>query len=257
MLKTHKFGKEIWMEFRQQGLSLNSSLRMNPDPLSLRWKWVWRIDCPQKLRFFLWLTLHERLAVNEYRYWIGAATSNMCDRCNVNTESIIHMLRDCPTSKIVWENLVPSRYWLEFFALPLRQWLRDNVRMSSRRNISAPWSSTFVADLWHIWKARNEACFHQKRFYPIIVYRQILSYTTDMQLRMDDLHGLHLDPVNGRWFRPPPGYVKLNVDGSVRDGNSAYGGLLRNWVIGFGVLLVGVLPHLLFIWNSWLLKRDS
>lgn len=42
---------------------------------------------------------------------------------------------------------------------------------------------------------------------------------------------------NGRWFRPLPGYVKLNVDCSVRGGNATYGGPLRDeegrWVWGF------------------------
>ena len=58
-----------------------------------------------------------------------------------------------------------------------------------------------------------------------------------MTLQMELLHGFHLDPVNGRWFRPPSGYSKLNVEGSVREGKSMYGGILRNdqgqWVWGF------------------------
>ena len=58
-----------------------------------------------------------------------------------------------------------------------------------------------------------------------------------MQLREESFHGFHLDPMNGRWFLPPPGYVKLNVDGSVINGNATYGGVLRdhegNWVWGF------------------------
>ena len=49
-----------------------------------------------------------------------------------------------------------------------------------------------------------------------------------MKLRVEGFHGFHLDPLNGRWFRPPPGYVKLNIDGSVRDGEATYGGLLRD-----------------------------
>ena len=37
-----------------------------------------------------------------------------------------------------------------------------------------------------------------------------------------------MDPVNGRWSRPPPGYCKLNGDGSVRDGMATYGAILRD-----------------------------
>ena len=34
---------------------------------SSAWAWIWKIDCPQKLRFFVWLVMHDRLPVNAYR----------------------------------------------------------------------------------------------------------------------------------------------------------------------------------------------
>lgn len=45
------------------------------------------------------------------------------------------------------------------------------------------------------------------------------------------------DPDNGKWCKPPLGYLKLNVDESFRDGQAAYGGVLRDchgmWIWGF------------------------
>lgn len=56
-------------------------------------------------------------------------------------------------------------------------------------------------------------------------------------IRLEKLHGFHLDLVNGHWFHLPSNYYKLNVDDSVRDGNSTHGGLLWNhageWMWGF------------------------
>lgn len=36
-------------------------------------------------------------------------------------------------------------------------------------------------------------------------------------IRLEKLHGFHLDLVNGHWFHLPSNYYKLNVDDSVRD----------------------------------------
>ena len=58
-----------------------------------------------------------------------------------------------------------------------------------------------------------------------------------MQIKIGYPPRLSPGPVDGRWFRPPPGYSKLNVDGSFQDGKATYGGLLRdtegNWVWGY------------------------
>lgn len=51
-----------------------------------------------------------------------------------------------------------------------------------------------------------------------------------MQITFENFHGFGLDPVNGRWFRPPPNYLKLNINGSMKDGKVTYGG---HWVWGF------------------------
>ena len=50
----------------------------------------------------------------------------------------------------------------------------------------------------------------------------------NIHLQLDNIGTLTLDPVNGRWEKLPPGYVKLNVDWNYRDGMLAYGGLLRD-----------------------------
>lgn len=45
---------------------------------------------------------------------------------------------------------------------------------------------------------------------------------------------LAADPVNGMWMRPPPGCMKLNVDGGCRDGCAVVGGVLEGyWLWGF------------------------
>ena len=46
-----------------------------------KWEWVWKLNCPQKIRFFVWLLLHERIPVNAYRSHISIPCNILCDRC--------------------------------------------------------------------------------------------------------------------------------------------------------------------------------
>lgn len=59
-----------------------------------------------KVEIFVWLLMNQRLVVNEYRVVIGAVKSDMCDRCQLAPESLIHLFRDCPFSRQVWDKLI-------------------------------------------------------------------------------------------------------------------------------------------------------
>lgn len=45
----------------------------NEDTQQPSWRWIWKLPCPQKLRFFVWLIMHEKLPSNSYRTHIGVA----------------------------------------------------------------------------------------------------------------------------------------------------------------------------------------
>ena len=205
--------------------------------MSRKWNWIWKLPYPQRLKFFVWLLLHEKLAVNAYRFHIGAADSSACDRCLRCEETILHLLRDCDMSRRLWERIVhqAKRVWFFMFECWLCRNLVDKGGIGRIANME--WSDIFMASVWTIWKARNDQCFNNVQFLCNRVMNQARPLVGDMQLRVEGFHGIHLDPMNGRWFRPPPGYVKLNVDWSVRDGEATYGGLLRDdicrWQWGF------------------------
>lgn len=93
-----------------------------PDPDS--WTWVWKLSCPQKIRVFVWLIMHGRLATNVYRARLGLASDDICPSCSIHSETIQHMLRDCPTARQVWESLISPTNATNFFSLPLVPWLK-------------------------------------------------------------------------------------------------------------------------------------
>ena len=134
---------------------------------------------------------------------------------------------------------MPRSKWTWFFNLDYKAWLCGNIEEKDEitRLVDMDWLLLFFAAIWTIWKARNDLCFNNVHFSTFGVVKQAKIFARDMQLKEDSFYKFHLDPMNGRWFYPPPGYVKLNVDGSVRDGQATFDGLLGDhevsWMWGF------------------------
>lgn len=51
--------------------------------------WVWKLSCPNKLRYFIWLCHHDRLPTKHYLYHIGINIDTLCSICHqsINTVS--------------------------------------------------------------------------------------------------------------------------------------------------------------------------
>lgn len=86
-----------------------------------------------------------------------------------------------------------------------------------------------------------------------------------MQIPIDQFGVMGPDPINGRWSKMIPGYFKLNVDESFRDGRSTYTGVLRDhqgmwlWLFTGVALLHSALEaeaHALLMGLKLLLQRQ-
>ena len=76
---------------------------------------------------FLWLAMHDKLLTNAERVSRGLSNSSTCAKCNLEEESTIHVLRDCPFASWIWMNLLDQADWDHFFNLPLQEWLAGNL----------------------------------------------------------------------------------------------------------------------------------
>lgn len=83
--------------------SLVLFIKKNQLPNSSPLNWIWEIDTIPKIRFFLWLTFHDRLLTRTLRVR-HMIDSNICGCCQSGIENSIHILRDCPKAKKVWEH---------------------------------------------------------------------------------------------------------------------------------------------------------
>ena len=59
------------------------------------WNWLWNTNIPEKFKFTMWLSLHDALPTETFRFKRHLASSDMCKRCNKAQETMEHCLRDC------------------------------------------------------------------------------------------------------------------------------------------------------------------
>ncbi|KAI8573692.1 hypothetical protein RHMOL_Rhmol01G0297000 [Rhododendron molle] len=60
---------------------------------SADWKWIWKLNIPAKLQFFLWLTFHDVLPTNSLRACRGMIAMSFCPRCDETPEDTNHLFR--------------------------------------------------------------------------------------------------------------------------------------------------------------------
>lgn len=82
---------------------------------------------------------------------------------------------------------------------------------------------SFVANgLWQLWKMRNSVHFNNLHVPTHILWRKTVALTIDY-LKQPLHTSLRTEPIWVRWEHPPPGWFKLNTDGSFQ-GESGEGG---------------------------------
>ncbi|KAL0001918.1 hypothetical protein SO802_015699 [Lithocarpus litseifolius] len=70
-------------------------------------QWVWKTITLPKIKCFLWKCLHKSIPAREVLATRGLNVPLCCPICNSATESILHMLSDCPQVRAFWDSFPP------------------------------------------------------------------------------------------------------------------------------------------------------
>ncbi|XVF22142.1 hypothetical protein REPUB_Repub12eG0148300 [Reevesia pubescens] len=109
------------------------------NPIDHWWKKVWSLNCNTKIKAFIWKALHEVLPCSTLLCQRKLVPSNVCFRCGVYEESILHALRDCVKYKEVWLQVDNDLMNSNFFTLSLTDWIVSKI--SSKRMVAGlPWA---------------------------------------------------------------------------------------------------------------------
>ncbi|KAF7818437.1 reverse transcriptase [Senna tora] len=204
------------------------------------YKWIWKLNCHRRLKFFLWMCVNNGLPTKVILSKRRVPISVSCSFCNLEDESSSHIFRDCPLVQNIW-SLSNSKVSIQI-SDPFEAWIKDNCLNSNLATLNTPHNILFIYTLWHIWLARNEYIFKNKMPSPFLIAKKSNASAVEFfHVATENLSPPLGQPyiLNVKWHPPNVGWWKLNCDGACSGnlGPFAIGGLIRdnlgNWVKGF------------------------
>ncbi|CAN1830979.1 Putative ribonuclease H protein At1g65750 [Linum perenne] len=220
-----------WGEERNGLFSIKSAYRiickLENSKLEDPWLSVWKWGGPNRIKFFLWLVVQEKIMTNSVRLRRHFTTDESCDSCPGRAETVLHVLRDCKLAMDVWSRV-------REFDCSSTNWKTD-LKTWSCHFLKSSHGILFGFTCWLIWKARNDRVFAGTRPNPLGVAMKAhiwLKNAEDAAKRNAFVLGnvIKRRETEISWDPGPPGWVTLNTDGSVIPSRAAAtaGGLLRD-----------------------------
>ena len=130
--------------------------------------YLWKTKAPPRVLAFGWLALRGNILTMDNLRRHGVVLINACPLCLSAEETVDHLLLNCSFTQAIWTstmdcfgcNWVFPRSILELFDA----W---KFGFQSKRG-RLLWRSSFVANIWAVWKERNRRCFEDCSF-PLVV----------------------------------------------------------------------------------------
>ncbi|PNY17625.1 ribonuclease H [Trifolium pratense] len=159
----------------------------------------------------------------------GMLQNTSCPRCTTEEETILHCLRDCEFVRSFWKSIGITDH--TFFQ-------EGDLYVWMKHGIDGPFTFSFLAAIWWIWRARNHLCMENE----LISYFSLRMCTENLVHLLKKCFLKHFESPTTRtvrWNARGGSGMILNVDGSSIDnpGISGFGGLIQNcnsaWIYGF------------------------
>ncbi|GLT51765.1 hypothetical protein SLA2020_251510 [Shorea laevis] len=223
----------------------NLLLKCVSSPIAGCWSNLWKVRAPPKTKTLLWLMLHNKVLTNVSRMAKGLTSDDSCPRCHIEREDVLHLFRDCPSSKQVWSKWLSEDQQRRWQQLSQAEWIQYNLhRTNVKIEYNLTWDAAFAIIIWYIWLGRNKAVFNNDPEWSATKQSTLMNHLMEAAyfLKKNSMLSPKLQRLVG-WKPPPIGTFKINVDGSAQNshGVSVAGGLCRdsqgNWQFGFHVQL--------------------
>lgn len=127
---------------------------------------IWSVWAPGKLKFFFWLLMLNRLWCSDRLQRRGWPNAYFCPLCVRSLETSVHLIWECPFSKIVWATAASwqgcaSFAWPASVSSNSLAFSRTAIR-NARKEHRPGVRSMILLIAWEIWAERNNCIFRLK-----------------------------------------------------------------------------------------------
>lgn len=91
--------------------------------------------------------------------------NDLCPRCHLYPETLMHMLRDCEDVHEFWSKNINHNHWSKFFSLGLQAWLDWNLSQNDIGISHWKWNLVFGVACWALWRDKNLLVFSNQSDY--------------------------------------------------------------------------------------------
>jgi hypothetical protein len=124
-------------------------------------KLVWKTAAPPRVRYFFWLTLHGWCWTRHRRFRHGLQDSDIYIVCDQHSETMDHILSNCPFSREVWHRCLDRLHLAYPLQLPhgcALDWWTSSRKLVPRA-LRKGFDSFVLLVGWSLWKERNARTF--------------------------------------------------------------------------------------------------
>ncbi|MBA0655846.1 hypothetical protein Goklo_008269 [Gossypium klotzschianum] len=203
------------------------------NPHRFLWKVLWKLDTLPKIWVFAWRVGHEILPTNSKIASIRQGLDKGCPRCGAETKTVLHALKDCPTSRAVLSIRGWSRSFISKNYDHCIDWLEDLMRVLDKRAMD-----DLITTLWNCWNNRKNFIFRGKEEKAKQIWERASNLSKEFQIcSMMNEPLLSQNVVEKKWNKPSKGFIKINFEAIFGEHRIGYGMVVRDekgFVLGAG-----------------------
>ncbi|XP_074314553.1 uncharacterized protein LOC141649772 [Silene latifolia] len=157
--------------------------------------------------------------------------SSSCYFCTSSSESSLHLFRDCNVAKWVWSSLnldgAEEGDMVEG-AEEVREWVEGIWQAGDARDMEK-----YMVGCWAIWEHRNKVAFDGVAIEPERIVGRVKDIASELESGGEGRQGCRRDRRgrteergNDGWKPATNGFVKINVDAGIKEGEGVSSGVV-------------------------------